>query len=272
MTQAVTCQIRPTDPDRDALLRREAEHFNRHYAEEAARGITPLSDFDKARYADPPADTIFPREYFYHLLNPLEGKDVLEIASGNGIDACLCAHNGAHVYAYDLSEKSIEMVRQRAAVNQLSHRVHTQVTGDFDRAFAGQTFDAIIGYAALHHLPDLDTLSQRIHDRLNPGGVAVFAEPVVNSRMLDRLRRLIPYSIHEMTEDETPMDDRSIAEFARPFKRMVRREFQLTSRLWPIFPNNWPLAVALHKLDAGLLKLPGMRCFATVVVFALYRD
>lgn len=258
-------------PDKAALLQREAEHFNKHYADEAARGITPLSDFDKLRYTAPSADTVFPREYFYHLLAPLRGKDVLEIAAGNGIDASLCAHNGATVHAYDLSEKSIDMVRRRAKVNGVSHRVHTEVTGDFDSAFLGQTFDAILGYAALHHLTDLDTLNRRIYDRLNPGGVAVFAEPVVNSNALDRLRKLVPYSIHEMTEDETPMNDQSIADFAWPFERMVRRDFQLTSRLWPVFPNNWPLAVALHKLDAGLLKLPFMRRFATVTVFGLYK-
>jgi 2-polyprenyl-3-methyl-5-hydroxy-6-metoxy-1,4-benzoquinol methylase len=274
MTQAVQTHAPfapPDTPDKAALLKREAEHFNKHYADEAARGITPLTDFDKLRYTAPPANTIFPREYFYHLLAPLRGKDVMEIAAGNGIDASLCAHNGATVHAYDLSEKSIDMVRRRAKVNGVAHRVHTEVTGDFDTAFLGQTFDAILGYAALHHLTDLNTLNQRIFDRLNPGGVAVFAEPVVNSKALDRLRKMIPYSIHDMTEDETPMNDKSIADFAWPFERMARREFQLTSRLWPVFPSNWPLAVALHKLDAGLLKLPMMRRFATVVVFGLYK-
>jgi 2-polyprenyl-3-methyl-5-hydroxy-6-metoxy-1,4-benzoquinol methylase len=272
MTQAVHPQTRcPQADDRSALLEREVEHFDRHYTQEAAQGISPLSDFDKLRYTSPGVKTIFPREYFYHLLSPLKGKDTLEIAAGNGIDASLCAHNGANVHAYDLSEKSIDMVRRRAEVNCVAHRVRTEVTGDFPRAFAGKTFDAILGYAALHHLPDLDVLSRQVYDRLKPGGVAVFAEPVVNSKVLDKIRGLIPYSIHEMTEDEQPMTDARIAAFARPFDRLARREFQLTSRLWPIFPNNWPLALALHKLDAGLLRLPLTRRFATVVVFAVYK-
>ena len=273
MTQAVpTHPILDHNDDQHALLAREAEHFNQHYENEAAQGITPLSDFDKLRYANPPADTIFPREYFYHLLGPLTGKHTLEIAAGNGIDACLCAHNGANVHAYDLSDKSVDLIRARAKVNHLSDRIHTQAVGDLTQAFPGQTFDRILGYAALHHLPDLDALSRQVYDRLNPGGVAVFAEPVVNSKTLDQIRRLIPYSIHDMTEDEQVMNDKGIAAFARPFDRLVRREFQLTSRLWPIFPNNWPLALALHTLDAGLLKLPFMRRFATVVVFGVYRD
>ena len=255
----------------NAQLDREAAHFNDHYARESARGIAPLSDFDRLRYTAPPADTIFPREFFYHLLAPLQGKDILEIAAGNGIDASLCAHNGANVHAYDLSPTSIDMVIRRAQANGVTDRVRTQVTGDFSDAFPGQTFDAILGYATLHHLPDLDVLSKQIYERLNPGGVAVFAEPVVNSKALDRIRRWVPYSIHEMTDDEVPMNDMSLDGFAWPFDRLVRREFQLTSRLWPIFPNNWPLALALHKLDSVLLKPRFMRRFATVVVFGLYK-
>ncbi len=255
----------------EARLAREIEHFEQHYAHEAARGITPLSGFDKRRYTAPPADTVYPREFYYHLLAPLAGKDVLEIAAGNGIDACLCAHNGANVHAYDISQQSVQMVRQRARINAVSQRVQLQVTGDLAQAFPGQRFDAVIGYAALHHIP-LEGLAQQVYDRLKPGGVAVFAEPVINSRWLHRLRGLIPYYIFDPTEDEQPLDDRSITEFARPFDRMVRREFQLLSRLWPMFPNSWALASALHHVDGLLMKLPFLRRFATVVVFGLYRD
>lgn len=252
-------------------LARELEHFEGHYQQEAAAGIEPVSDFDKQRYSRPPEDTIFPREWFYHLLAPLGGKEVLEIACGNGIDACLCAYNGAKVYAYDLSPNSIEMVRRRAAVNGLSRNVEVQVTGEFEAAFAGQKFDAIVGYAALHHLP-LEGLGEKIHDRLRPGGVAVFAEPVANSRFLRVVRGCIPYRIHKPTEDERPLTDCDIEGLAKPFDRVVRREFQLVSRLWPIFPNNWPLAVGLHWLDYYLLKIPWVRRFATVAVFGMYRD
>jgi 2-polyprenyl-3-methyl-5-hydroxy-6-metoxy-1,4-benzoquinol methylase len=255
----------------DQQLHREIEHFNAHYAQEASRGIEPLSAFDRARYSHPPADTIYPREFFYHLLSPLRGKSLLEMACGNGIDASICAHNGATVHAYDVADASIDMVRRRANINGVADRVHTQVTGDFDAAFAGETFDAIVGYAALHHLPT-DGLAQRVYQRLKPGGVAVFAEPVINSRALHAIRKCVPYSFWENTEDEVPLCDADIESFAEPFDRSVRREFQLTSRLWPMFPNCFALAKALHAIDRVLLKPKFMRRFATVVVFGLYRD
>jgi 2-polyprenyl-3-methyl-5-hydroxy-6-metoxy-1,4-benzoquinol methylase len=253
-----------------ALLAREREHFDQHYADEAARGIVKLSDYDKVRYTDPPANTIFPREYYYHLLSPLRGKRVMEIAAGNGIDAALLTHNGARLSAYDLSPESIAMVRRRCAVNGTADRLTTQVTGSFDDAFAGETFDHIVGYAALHHLPDMDSLAQRVHDRLEPGGTAVFAEPVLNSTLLGFARRCVPFAIDDMTDDERPLTDADMRRFAEPFDAMRCRYFQLTSRVWRLWPNNWPLAVALHKLDHALLKLPLTHKLATVCV-AEYR-
>ena len=253
-----------------ALLAREQAHFDQHYTDEAAQGIAILSDYDKARYTRPPANTIFPREYYYHLLAPLRRKAVMEVAAGNGIDAAILTHNGADLAAYDLSPKSIDMVRQRCQVNGTADRLRTQVTGSFDDAFAGETFDHIVGYAALHHLPDMDALAQRIYDRLNPGGTAVFAEPVLNSRALGWLRSKVPLAIDDMTDDERPLTDSDMQRFAEPFDGMTCRYFQLTSRVWRLFPNNWSLTVALHKLDHVLLKLPMMNKLATVCV-AAYR-
>ncbi len=252
-------------------LMREVEHFDGVYRRQIDAGVQPLDAFDRARYACPPAGTIYPREYYFHLLAPLSGKRVMEIACGNGIDASIAAYNGAHVFAYDVCPRAVELTRRRAQINDVADRVHTQVCGSFDEAFEGQTFDAILGYATLHHLP-MEGLGERVYARLRPGGMAVFAEPVVNSAALDRLRRMIPYRIDEISDDEVPLNDADIAAFAKPFDRMVRREFQLTSRIWRMFPNNWPLTVVLHWIDRQALRLPFMRRFASVVVFAVYRD
>ena len=61
-------------------LNRELAHFERHYALEAAAGIEPLGAFDRQRYSNPPFKTVYPREFYYHLMAPLKGKDTLEIA------------------------------------------------------------------------------------------------------------------------------------------------------------------------------------------------
>src|SRR4051812_17745326 len=100
-------------------LVREAEHFDQVYTQEETTGGLLLSELDKRKYAGPPADTPFTREYFYHLLGSLQGKKVLEIACGNGFDTCLAAHLGANVFAYDVSPAAIRLTRKRADKNGL---------------------------------------------------------------------------------------------------------------------------------------------------------
>jgi len=126
-------------------------------------------DSDKQKYTNPSEGTIFSKKYYFHLLSPLKGKTVLEIACGDGIDACIAAHNGAEVYAYDVSPVAVEMTKQRATVNGLSDRVHAAVYAEIEEAFPGKQFDAVMGYAALHHL-SLPGFGDKVHSRLNTGG------------------------------------------------------------------------------------------------------
>ena len=249
---------------------RESEHFDRVYKEEAKSDSLVLRPQDTQRYLNPPANTIFSKEYCYHLLGPLRGKTVLDIACGNGTDTCLMAHLGATVSAYDISPEAIQLTEKRAAANGLSERVHLEVNGDVMDAFRGQTFDVITGFAALHHLP-MDGLAEQLRSRLNPGGVAVFQEPVVNSRALDRLRQKIPFRVVEVTDDEVPLNDASIAMLASAFARLERREFECVSRIYPMIPLR-VVRRALFRLDRTLMHIKPLRRFASVVCFGLYRD
>lgn len=246
---------------------REIEHFNKVYREESLSDPLVLSRADEQRYAQPPRSTIFSKEYCYYLAGDLHGKRVLEIACGNGTDTSLLALRGAHVCAYDISPEAVALTKKRAEANGLGDRVEVQTCGDLNEAFSGQTFDIIIGFAALHHLP-LEGLGEQLARRLNPGGVAVFQEPVVNSQWLDRLRRLIPYRVVEITEDEEPLNDAAIAELAKPFASIERREFECISRIYPMIPFRWGRRL-MFRLDRILMTVPLLRRFASVVCFGL---
>ena len=255
----------------DPRLAREIEHFDQVYAAEEQTSPLLLTERDKQRYANPPATTMFSKEYCYHLLGGLQGKKVLEIACGNGVDTCLAAFYGADVSAYDISPAAIHLTRKRAEANGLSDRIHLEACGDLTQAFAGEEFDAIVGYAALHHLP-LAGLGEQLRDRLRPGGVAVFQEPVVNSPLLARVRQWIPYLPTAVTDDEEPLNDRVIAELAQSFDRLQRREFECVSRIYPLLKRYRPLVRALFRLDRQLMKIKPLRRFASVTAFGLYRD
>ncbi len=257
-------------PAHTTRLDREAAHFDRAYEGQETADLL-VSAADVRRYANPPADTIYTKEYFYHLLDPLSARRVLEIACGSGFETCLAAANGALVDAYDISPVAVALARRRAEVNGLADCVRAAVCGTVDEAFPSERYDRVMGYAVLHHLP-LAGLGEAIYRRLKPGGRAVFVEPVINSRLLDRVRRTIRYRPCAVTEDEQPLNDRQIAELAQPFDRVRRREFECLSRLYPLFPGRDRLVRALYRIDRWLMRVGPLRRFASVVVFALYRD
>lgn len=53
----------------------------------------------------------------YHFLPPLKGKKILEMNGGTGRDALYFAAQGASVLATDISDKMLEMIRQKSKEN-----------------------------------------------------------------------------------------------------------------------------------------------------------
>lgn len=210
----------------------------------SAAAVATLSDYDRLRYTDPVATTIFPREFFYQLLAPLHGKSTLHIGLGDGLDACLCALNGASVCGFDASETRIAQTERRLKANGLTRGVRIAQSDNLDEAFEGEVFDAIVAYDVLHRLP-IKGLAEKLHARLRPGGVAAFCGRVPSGGTVRRL--------------------------AKPFSRVVWRRFGLTTRLQAVAPDNYPLSVALHHLDGALLKCPPLRLLTGTAVFGLYR-
>lgn len=131
--------------------------------------------------------------YANHFRQQVVGKRILEIGSGDGLNALLMASIGAkHVTAVDLAMPE-QAIRDAAAALNLSHRITTH-TGDFTEMAFPHPFDLVVGKAFLHHLThDQESVYlERIASLLTPFGEARFFEPATNSRLLDNLRWLVP--------------------------------------------------------------------------------
>jgi 2-polyprenyl-3-methyl-5-hydroxy-6-metoxy-1,4-benzoquinol methylase len=122
---------------------------------------------------DPPLHT---RHEMNFVLNSLEhvAKDpdhaVLDFGSGTGRLSIALAQAGYSVMAVDISEISLEILRQVAA--QLGiESIQTSVSFPEDGGYA-----AVVGADVLHHV-DLDDYVPRIYASLEAGGKAVFSEP-----------------------------------------------------------------------------------------------
>jgi len=111
----------------------------------------------------------------------------LEIGAGTGYFSLNLLRAGVieEATCVDISPGMLETLRANAERLGLADRVETRACDAEDLPFVSETYDAVLGHAVLHHLPDLDAAFGEFSRVLRPGGTLAFAgEP---SRLGDRI-------------------------------------------------------------------------------------
>lgn len=99
-----------------------------------------------------------------------KGKRVLEIGCGLGTDTMNFARAGADVTAVDLSEKSIEIARQRAAVYGLSNIRFCHGNAEELTSFVPPGgYDLIYSFGVIHHTPHPERVIEQLRLCSKPG-------------------------------------------------------------------------------------------------------
>lgn len=99
------------------------------------------------------------------------GKRVLEVGVGAGTDFINWVRNGAIATGVDLTERGVELTRERVALEGF--------TADVQRAdaeklpFADESFDIVYSYGVLHHSPHTVRAISEVYRVLKPGGTAL---------------------------------------------------------------------------------------------------
>jgi SAM-dependent methyltransferase len=139
-------------------------------------------------------------------VEPLPGGRVLDFACGAGVTAAFLAQRGAIVTAIDISPASVRRGRE------LAERVGLEVefvAGELTPStFAPESFDAIVGHHALHHV-DLNTIAPIFRDILLPGGRGGFVETMGLNPLLNFSRNRIAGRAGVASygsEDERPLE------------------------------------------------------------------
>src|SRR4051794_22259223 len=93
-----------------------------------------------------------------------KGKKVLEIGCGIGTDTMNFARAGAQVTAVDLTEKSLEVARQRAKVFGLEDRItfyqaNAEKLSDYVPA---QKYDLVYSFGVIHHTPHPENVLEEV--------------------------------------------------------------------------------------------------------------
>jgi 2-polyprenyl-3-methyl-5-hydroxy-6-metoxy-1,4-benzoquinol methylase len=123
-------------------------------------------------------DQVEARKYFveYHIPGFAEfarwrGKKVLEIGCGIGTDTINFARAGADVATVDLSEKSMELARRRAAVFGLQDRIRfcPGNAEELSSFLPAESYDLIYSFGVIHHTPHPDAVLAQLRKYTRPG-------------------------------------------------------------------------------------------------------
>lgn len=98
------------------------------------------------------------------------GKKVLEIGCGIGTDTINFARHGAQVTAVDLTEKSLDVARQRARVFGLDHRIRfIQANAEeLSASVPVDAYDLIYSFGVIHHTPHPERVISEIRKYVKP--------------------------------------------------------------------------------------------------------
>ena len=126
------------------------------------------------------------------LLNPIEGKKILELGCGKGDLSVWLAKKGAQVTAIDIGSDLVAAGRMLAKVNHVY--CEFQQGNISELPFDPTGYDIVIGLAILHHLSEDDVIKamRECCRVLTTSGIAIFLEPIENSRLFDFAQNLLP--------------------------------------------------------------------------------
>src|SRR4051812_27738541 len=209
-----------------------------------------MTEWNLRRYLNPPADTPYPLEYAFHAIGNVAGKTVLDYGCGNGENSLPLVARGARVIGLDVSADLLDLARTRLALHGFRDRASFLAASAHDVPLPDGSVDVVLGIAILHHL-DLALASREIHRLLRPGGIAVFQEPVRNSRLLKKLRTMIPSRGEAVPDSDRPPTDVDPRQFAAPSRDSTPRAFSLP------FINGAQVGPALNRHILSLYKADG---------------
>ena len=172
----------------------------------------------------------------HHLLtlvpfDGLEGREVLEVGCGAGVDLIRFARGGARVTGVDLADSAIRLARQNFRHQRLAARL---LVADGERLpFADDQFDFVFAHGVVQYTANDRRLVREVRRVLRPGGEAVFQ---VYNRLswLNALSKLMKVDLeHEEAPVLRKYSQREFRDAIDGFSevRLVFERFPVISRL-----------------------------------------
>lgn len=211
-------------------------------------------------------------EYRYEKLNYLprlvdfssyQGKNLLEVGSGTGIDLVRFAREGANVTGIDLSKTAIDLARTNFMQNGVNADLFV-MNGECMQ-FPDNMFDVVYAHGVLQYTADTEKMIAEIHRVLRPGGEVIMMvynkyswlnlmrkvtkvplehedAPVLKKFSISELKQLLhPFQVYRIVPERFPVKTKLHSGWkAQLFNNVFVGTFNLLPRPW-IKPFGWHL-------------------------------
>jgi|UniRef100_A0A6C0CBT6 2-polyprenyl-3-methyl-5-hydroxy-6-metoxy-1,4-benzoquinol methylase len=119
-------------------------------------------------------------------------KKVLEIGCGIGTASVNFIRNGANYTGLELSDKSLELTKQRLHIYNLNGLLYN-LNAENNIDFLGlESYDLIYSFGVIHHSPNPEKIIKNAYNLLKPGGtlkIMVYAENSWKKMLIDNERQ-----------------------------------------------------------------------------------
>lgn len=196
-------------------------------------------------------------ETLQKLLPDFLGKRVLDLGCGYGWHCIYAMEQGAaSVVGVDLSEKMLEIAREKTKFPQVEYR--KLPIEDID--FPAESFDVVISSLAFHYIASFDAVAKKVQACLKSGGAFVFSveHPVFTAYgsqdwYYDEQGNILHFPV-----DHYYIEGKREANFLG--EAVVKYHKTLTTYLDGLLTNGFELCrVVEPKPPESMLDLPGMR-------------
>ncbi len=135
----------------------------------------------------------------YHFVVPLvAGREVLDIACGEGYGSALLARTAARVTGADIAPAAIAHGKERYATHR---NLEFRVADCAALPFADASFDAVVSFETLEHIAAQEAFLDELKRVLRPGGLVVLSCPN-KAEYSDKRDHVNEFHVRELYRDE----------------------------------------------------------------------
>jgi len=149
----------------------------------------------------------------------IDGKRILDVGCGRGVESVVCAKYGANVTGVDISEGAIRIARKVSEVNGVYDRCEFSVQNVQNMEFNDEELDITFCKAVLHHILKYEGVIEEMVRIIKKDGKMVFGDSLRRNPVYNSLRDVKRYVKGERVDGDVDLEMSDIHKISNHFKK-----------------------------------------------------